>query len=68
MGEFTCGTCEAVYKLLTIEAPATDDKPIECVACGAPLVGRIGKYALKYIRVTGRRARAVKGAITRRLK
>jgi DNA-directed RNA polymerase subunit RPC12/RpoP len=57
--DFKCSTCEAVYKLLTIEAPAADDKPIECVSCGAPLVGRNGRFALKYIRVNGgRRARA----------
>ena len=55
---FRCGTCEAEYKLLTIEAPAADDRPIECVSCGTPLVGRIGRFALKYIRVNGaRRAR-----------
>ncbi len=57
--DFKCSTCKTVYRLVLIEAPAADDKPIECVSCGAPLVGRIGKYALKYIRVTGRRAQGL---------
>jgi DNA-directed RNA polymerase subunit RPC12/RpoP len=55
---FRCSTCDAVYKIVIIEAPPADDKPIECVSCGAPLVARIGRHALKYFRVTGgRRAR-----------
>jgi hypothetical protein len=48
-----CPTCEALYKMVRVEAPATNDRPLTCLGCGAALRNRDGKFALKYFRVDG---------------
>ena len=46
---FTCPNCGAFYQLVKAEAgPETDNREITCRACGGPLVGREGKFVLKY--------------------
>ena len=46
---FTCPNCGAFYQLVKAEAgPETDIREITCCACGGPLVGREGKFVLKY--------------------
>ena len=46
---FTCPNCGAFYQVVKAEAgPETDNREITCRACGAPLVGREGKFVLKY--------------------
>ena len=48
---FNCPNCDALYQLIRIETDsvtATADRQIECLACGAPLQGRDGRYLLKY--------------------
>jgi len=46
---FTCPNCGAFYQVVEVEAgPETDNREIKCRACGGPLVGREGKFVLKY--------------------
>jgi hypothetical protein len=46
---FTCPNCQALYYIVKVEAgPETDSREIVCRACGGPLVGREGKFVLKY--------------------
>ena len=46
---FTCPSCQALYQVVKAEArPETDNREITCCACGGPLVGREGKFVLKY--------------------
>jgi hypothetical protein len=46
---FTCPNCQALYQIVKVEAgPETDLREIVCRACGGPLVGRDGKFVLKY--------------------
>jgi hypothetical protein len=46
---FTCPNCQALYQIVKVEAgPETDSREIVCRACGGPLVGRAGKFVLKY--------------------
>jgi hypothetical protein len=52
---FNCPICEALYKVVRVEAPAESDKSLTCLGCGAPLRNREGKLALKYFRVDGSR-------------
>jgi hypothetical protein len=48
-GSFTCPNCNALYQLVHAETgPETIDREITCLACGAPLSGREGKFVLKY--------------------
>jgi len=43
------GNCGAFYQVVEVEAgPETDNREIKCRACGGPLVGREGKFVLKY--------------------
>jgi hypothetical protein len=55
--EFNCPTCDALYKLVRVEAPLNHDRreQVLCLGCGAPLRNREGKFALKYFRVGGSR-------------
>jgi len=50
----------AKYEIVRVEAPPgpTTDREIECIACGAPLHGREGKFLLKYFLVERPRLRA----------
>jgi hypothetical protein len=50
---FHCPTCTAKYEIVRVEAPPgpTTDREIVCVACGGPLLGREGKFLLKYFLV-----------------
>jgi ssDNA-binding Zn-finger/Zn-ribbon topoisomerase 1 len=44
-----CPNCKALYQLVRVEAgPETIDREITCQVCGSPLVGREGKFVLKY--------------------
>ncbi len=46
---FTCPNCAAFYQVVKAEAgPETDNREINCRACGSPLAGREGKFVLKY--------------------
>jgi predicted Zn finger-like uncharacterized protein len=46
---FICPNCGAFYQVVKVEAgPETDNREIKCRACGGPLVGREGKFVLKY--------------------
>jgi hypothetical protein len=47
---FECPICETRYKVVRVEAPTTQDRPLTCLSCGAPLLNREGKFALKYFR------------------
>ena len=50
-GTFQCPNCEAGYKAVRIEAARTgEDRQLTCLGCGAPLLSREGKFALKYFR------------------
>ena len=47
--QFTCPNCGAFYQVVKAEAgPETDNREINCRACGDPLAGREGKFVLKY--------------------
>ena len=52
---FQCPTCGAQYKVVRIEAAPLHDRQIVCVTCGGPLLGRQGKFVLKYFRTEGGR-------------
>jgi predicted Zn finger-like uncharacterized protein len=62
--EFHCPNCNALYKVVRMEAKSTaDDREIVCRACGAPLQGREGNFILKYFLVKHdrkQRARAIR--------
>jgi hypothetical protein len=46
---FTCANCQALYHVVKVEAgPETTEAEVTCLACGAPLPGREGKFVLKY--------------------
>ena len=50
---FTCSveiwSGPPTYQVVKVEAgPETDNREIKCRACGGPLVGREGKFVLKY--------------------
>ena len=47
---FTCPNCGAYYQVVKVEAgpETTDNRELTCRACGVPLVGREGKFVLKY--------------------
>ena len=46
---FTCPNCGAFYQVAKVEAgPETDNREIACRACGGSLLGREGKFVLKY--------------------
>jgi hypothetical protein len=49
---FHCPTCDALYKVVRVEAPPTHDNPVLCLGCGGPLQNREGKFALKYFRIS----------------
>jgi hypothetical protein len=46
---FKCPNCKALYQVIKVEAgPETADREINCQVCDRPLVGREGKFVLKY--------------------
>jgi hypothetical protein len=46
---FSCPHCKALYQIIKTEAgPESDEDRVACRACGEPLVGREGRYLLKY--------------------
>jgi hypothetical protein len=46
---FDCPTCNGRYKLVRAEADSRSfNGTIECYYCGGPLIGREGKFVLKY--------------------
>jgi hypothetical protein len=49
---FRCPNCEAEYKVARVEALSTRNMQLTCLSCGAPLLNRQGKFALKYFRVS----------------
>ncbi len=54
----TCPNCGAQYKVIRIDAPATDKfREISCKSCGGPLQGREGNSIFKYFLVGGRNQR-----------
>ena len=54
--KFQCPNCEAGYKVVRVEAARTGkDHQLTCLGCGAPLLNREGKFALKYFRTEGSR-------------
>jgi hypothetical protein len=58
--EFMCPNCDTEYKVVRIEAPATDSNPLLCLSCGAPLQDHEGKFALKYFRTDGPKRRTTR--------
>ena len=51
-----CPNCDAKYKVIRVEVSPTDKfREITCVACGGPLQGREGTWALKYFLASERR-------------
>jgi predicted RNA-binding Zn-ribbon protein involved in translation (DUF1610 family) len=50
--KFLCPNCDAEFKLIRVEAAPTHDRQLTCLSCGAPLRNRVGKFALKYFRVS----------------
>ncbi len=45
----SCPHCKALYQVVKAEAGReSDDSVVRCRACGGPLVGRDGRYVLKY--------------------
>jgi hypothetical protein len=54
--KFQCTNCKTGYKVVRVEAGRTgDDRQLTCLGCGAPLLSREGKFALKYFRTEGSR-------------
>jgi len=52
---FNCQNCDAEYRLVRLEADReTVDRELACIACGAPLNGREGRFLLKYLLVDRR--------------
>jgi hypothetical protein len=52
---FTCSNCNAFYQVVKAEAgPETDNREIVCRNCASPLVGREGKFVLKYFLLSKR--------------
>lgn len=46
---FTCPSCGAGYTIVRMDAaPASHEEEIVCVICGETLVGRDGRFILKY--------------------
>ena len=45
---FKCPNCSALYEVVPVEADSDSSREIACLACGAPLIARDGKLALKY--------------------
>jgi predicted RNA-binding Zn-ribbon protein involved in translation (DUF1610 family) len=46
---FNCPNCDATYDLVRAEAEGlTTDRELVCLACGAPLRSREGRFVLKY--------------------
>jgi hypothetical protein len=54
--KFQCPNCKTGYKVVRVEAGCTgEDRQLTCLGCGAPLLSRDGKFALKYFRTEGSR-------------
>lgn len=46
---FSCPNCGAAYDLVRVETESvTTDRELVCLACGAPLKSREGRFILKY--------------------
>jgi hypothetical protein len=46
---FNCPNCSALYQVVKVEAgPETIARQLTCRACGGPLLGREGKFVIKY--------------------
>ena len=46
---FNCPNCDAIYDLVRAEGESdTTDRDLVCLACGAPLQSREGRFILKY--------------------
>jgi len=53
----SCPHCETRYRVVKVEADSTAPlREITCLACGGPLQGREGRFALKYFLVESRKA------------
>jgi predicted RNA-binding Zn-ribbon protein involved in translation (DUF1610 family) len=53
---FQCPNCETGYKVVRVEAARTGEhRQLTCLGCGAALLSREGKFALKYFRTEGSR-------------
>jgi predicted Zn finger-like uncharacterized protein len=45
---FKCPNCTAEYRVVRVEADPAKDREITCRKCGGTLLGREGKFILKY--------------------
>jgi len=45
---FKCPNCDALYKVVRVEAGPAKTREITCRKCGGPLRGREGQHVLKY--------------------
>jgi predicted RNA-binding Zn-ribbon protein involved in translation (DUF1610 family) len=53
---YDCPNCGTHYRMVRVEADPDAHAPeLTCLSCGAPMMNRHGRFALKYFRVTGRR-------------
>jgi hypothetical protein len=63
---FNCPNCNALYQIIKAEAgPESVDREVACRVCGGPLVGREGKFVVKYflLRKAGRRKGDIASAL-----
>ena len=63
---FNCPNCNALYQIIKAEAgPESVDREVACRVCGGPLLGREGKFVVKYfmLRKAGRRKGDIVNAV-----
>lgn len=49
VSRYNCPNCDAVYRLLRVDAPAEIDRKVTCLCCGGPLQGQDGRFVSKYM-------------------
>jgi hypothetical protein len=56
---FKCPNCEARYEVVRIEEPPRPThREVTCLSCGGPLLGRDGRFLLKYFLIERPKPRA----------
>ncbi len=49
--DYHCPVCGEHYKMMRVESPfRVTDRELTCLACGAPMSNRQGRFVLKYFR------------------
>ena len=49
-----CPHCKALYQVIKVEAPETEDQQISCRSCHKLLAGREWRYVVKYFQLKTR--------------